>query len=116
MVLMECYGDCNDGKVSRGGASKVCKSNHNCCVGLDCGNRRLQQRKWSKVKPFNTHTHGWGLKADEDIAPNKLIMEYQGEVISNKMAEERLKQQKLNGDRHVYMMQLSTRLHYWCAA
>ena len=102
MVFMECYGNCKKAKISN---SKKVKS-YNCCVGLDCGNRRLQKRQWSKFKAFNTHTHGWGLHADSDIAPNSLIIEYCGEVITNKMAEERLQQQKLNGDRHVYMMQL----------
>jgi len=101
---MECYGNCKNGKLSRTTTKKLTT---NCCIGLDCGNRRLQKRQWSKVKAFNTHTHGWGLRADDDIKTNSLIIEYQGEVITDKMAEERLNQQKLNGDRHVYMMQLA---------
>lgn len=103
-------GKCSNGQmfmecVSYGKSSKI---DTNCKLDdVDCGNRRLQKRQWAKSKAFNTHTHGWGLRAAEDIAPHTLIMEYNGEAITEKMAEERLQQQKENGDRHVYMMQLS---------
>ena len=109
-----CTSQCVVGKCSNSQLFMECcealntKIGSNCNVGKgNCLNRRLQDRAWANTKPFNTHTHGWGLKANEDIKSGSLIIEYNGEVVNEVEANRRLAEQKENGDRHVYMMQLS---------
>jgi len=94
MTFMECYDT---------------KKESNCCLGSTCGNRRIAQRSWSvnKIKVFDTQSHGWGVKANVCMKSDDLMIEYVGEIVSEKVSEQRMIDAERAGSRHVYMMQLA---------
>jgi hypothetical protein len=97
LFYTECYGD-----SSRKGTKS------NCRVGPNCGNRQLSQRQSVKSKPKREQGKGWGLITLEAVEKGKLVMEYVGEVIDEKMKEERLKEwaDEHPNDPNFYIMSL----------
>ncbi len=73
-----------------------------------CGNRRLQQREYSKTERFKEEEMGWGLRAAEDIEEGSLIIEYVGEVINRKEMLSRFDYQHrfTPSDKNYYVMEL----------
>ena len=49
-----------------------CTGGLNCAMGKkNCGNRRIRKHQWArKLRPFNTYTHGWGLKVSVSTFPS----------------------------------------------
>ncbi|KAH8551044.1 hypothetical protein BGW37DRAFT_426470 [Umbelopsis sp. PMI_123] len=63
-----------------------------CPCGKFCSNQRFQQKEEiDDLKVFWTNGRGWGLKTLTDIKVGQLIVEYRGEVISQRLCEERLR-------------------------
>ncbi|XP_019082925.1 PREDICTED: putative histone-lysine N-methyltransferase ASHH4 [Camelina sativa] len=83
------------------GSSNLCRSDCSCgallsscsssceCRG-ECTNKPFQQRRIKKMKLVQTEKCGNGIAADEDIEPGDFIIEYVGEVIDEKICQERL--------------------------
>ncbi|KAG1048707.1 hypothetical protein G6F43_008924 [Rhizopus delemar] len=67
-----------------------CDPKH-CPCGPKCSNNRFQkkQRKY-KLEVFKTDQRGWGLRTLEDIKKGAFVIEYRGEIISQKLCEERM--------------------------
>ena len=78
-----------------------------CNVGnKDCGNRALQNREYVKTTVFQEGS--MGLKADEDVAPGKLVIEYLGEIIDEEEMIRRMENQRIltPSDKEYYIMEL----------
>eukprot|EP00056_Hartaetosiga_gracilis_P012053 m.187705 g.187705 ORF g.187705 m.187705 type:complete len:1009 (+) comp13627_c0_seq6:580-3606(+) len=77
-----------------------------CTTGDKCSNRRIQQRKYPKLVPFLTPNRGWGLKAGEDIAQGRFVIEYVGEVIGEEECKRRLAENEKNKNHSFYILSL----------
>lgn len=85
MKFCECQGPCNE--------NCICKINLRECTELCghlCNNMKTQICKPKKALVFKSKFHGFGLFSDEDIIKkDEFVMEYTGEVITDKEAERR---------------------------
>ena len=72
-----------------------------------CANRRIQQQKFSKtnIERFMTVNKGWGIKTKIPILPGDFIMEYVGEVVSEKEFKLRMLTEYVE-DTHHYCLHL----------
>jgi hypothetical protein len=77
----------------------------NCNVGVNCGNRALQEAVVPMTKVVKCANKGFGLKAMEKIKAGSLVIEYVGEVLTERMKNERLAQ---TVDKNYYIMFLDT--------
>lgn len=64
----------------------VCNTERDC---TQCNNRPITQRRQVKTSICKSDKHGLGLFAEEFIRADSFVMEYTGEVISDKEAERR---------------------------
>ncbi|ESQ44088.1 hypothetical protein EUTSA_v10006478mg [Eutrema salsugineum] len=100
------------------GSSTLCGSDCNCGILLsscsssckcrtECTNKPFQQRHIKKMKLVQTEKCGYGIVADEDISPGEFIIEYVGEVIDEKICEERLWKLKPQFETNFYLCQIN---------
>lgn len=62
-----------------------------CPCGSKCSNQRIQKKASNyKLQVFKTDERGWGLRTNQDIKKGAFIIEYRGEIISQKLCEERM--------------------------
>ncbi|KAI9288336.1 hypothetical protein BC943DRAFT_272971 [Umbelopsis sp. AD052] len=63
-----------------------------CPCGKLCSNQRFQHKEEvNDLRVFWTNGRGWGLQTLTDIKVGQLITEYRGEIISQRLCEERLR-------------------------
>ncbi|KAI5643845.1 hypothetical protein NE865_04021 [Phthorimaea operculella] len=56
-----------------------------CPCGDKCKNQRIQRHEWaSGLEKFMTENKGWGVRTKETITAGDFILEYVGEVVSDK--------------------------------
>lgn len=74
------------------GKEETIKSNsyYNCSNGVDCGNRALGRRQFTKCKPKRERGKGWGLVPVRGAKKGALIQEYVGEIIDEETKKNRL--------------------------
>ncbi|CAK8674987.1 unnamed protein product [Clavelina lepadiformis] len=77
-----------------------------CPFGDDCTNKRFQRREYVPTEVFQTDWKGWGLRAKENLAPSKLVMEYCGEVLNQMEFERRSQMYAEENQQHFYFMAL----------
>ena len=74
-----------------------------------CGNRQIQKKKPnardSNVNRFMTESKGWGIRTKKSIKPGDFIMEYLGEVVSEKEFKLRMLTEYVE-DTHHYCLHL----------
>jgi histone-lysine N-methyltransferase NSD2 len=75
-----------------------------CNAGDKCCNQRFKKREFARTKPFNTGPRGWGLKALENIKQGQFVIEYAGELISERECEERLLRKVENNEHCFYFL------------
>ncbi|XP_076800082.1 uncharacterized protein LOC143445104 isoform X1 [Clavelina lepadiformis] len=64
-----------------------------CPCGQRCRNRDIQNGRWfPHIEPFKTNNRGWGIKATKPVAIGQFILEYVGEVISEREFQRRTKE------------------------
>ncbi|CAH2063469.1 unnamed protein product, partial [Thlaspi arvense] len=95
-----CGSDCNCGVLL-----SSCSSSCNC--NCECTNKPFQQRRIKKMKLVQTEKCGYGIVADEDINSGEFIIEYVGEVIDEKICEERLWKLKHQVETNFYLCQIN---------
>jgi hypothetical protein len=67
-----------------------CDPKH-CPCGEQCSNQRFQRKERKKtLEVYLTEHRGWGLRTLTDIKKGELVIEYRGEIISQKLCEERV--------------------------
>ena len=101
-MFIECVG--RSGKMTKRDSEYV-----NCECGEHCVNRKFQKKAFVKNQVFREGGCGWGLRALEDVAAGSLVMEYLGEVIDDKMMQERFAEHhRLRPhDKNMYVMELA---------
>ncbi|XP_021744106.1 histone-lysine N-methyltransferase ASHH3-like isoform X2 [Chenopodium quinoa] len=95
-----CGRDCHCGMLL-----STCSSN--CKCGDDCVNKPFQQRPVKKLKLVQTEKCGAGIVAVEDIRQGEFVIEYVGEVIDDKLCEERLWSMKKTGETNFYLCEIN---------
>ncbi|XP_021715777.1 histone-lysine N-methyltransferase ASHH3-like isoform X2 [Chenopodium quinoa] len=95
-----CGRDCHCGMLL-----STCSSN--CKCGDDCVNKPFQQRPVKKLKLVQTEKCGAGIVAVEDIKQGEFVIEYVGEVIDDKLCEERLWRMKSTGETNFYLCEIN---------
>lgn len=81
--------------------------NGTCICGTDCRNQRFQKKQYARVKVVHTEKKGYGLVAQEALAPHQFIYEYLGEVIDEGEFRERMAAYDARNLRHFYFMMLA---------
>ncbi|KAI9244166.1 hypothetical protein BY458DRAFT_485574 [Sporodiniella umbellata] len=62
-----------------------------CPCGAKCSNQRIQKKACDyRLEVFKTQGRGWGLRTQQAIQKGSFIIEYRGEIISQKLCEERM--------------------------
>ncbi|KDR13022.1 hypothetical protein L798_13230, partial [Zootermopsis nevadensis] len=71
-----------------------------------CSNQRIQRHEWSPgLEKFMTKDKGWGVKTKYAIKPGEFILEYVGEVVSEKEFKARMATRYIH-DTHHYCLNL----------
>lgn len=80
-----------------------------CSNGDKCGNRVIQEMQYAPgLERFMTVNKGWGVRARQAVASGTFILEYTGEIVSQKEFEKRM----LSGyieDEHHYCLALDSK-------
>lgn len=62
-----------------------------CPVGDKCCNQRIQRHMWAQgLQRFMTEEKGWGVRCRNELKSGQFILEYVGEVVSDKEFKERM--------------------------
>lgn len=79
-----------------------------CPVGDKCSNQRIQRHLWSPgLQRFMTKHRGWGIRTTEKIKKGEFILEYIGEIVSERLFFKRMKE-RYNNDKHHYCLSIET--------
>ncbi|KAL7299920.1 hypothetical protein TKK_0007242 [Trichogramma kaykai] len=71
-----------------------------------CKNQRIQKHDWAPgLKKFMTESKGWGICTQQPIKPGEFILEYVGEVVSEREFKSRMATRYAN-DTHHYCLHL----------
>ncbi|XP_048510750.1 histone-lysine N-methyltransferase ash1 isoform X2 [Athalia rosae] len=77
-----------------------------CPCGDKCKNQKIQRHEWSPgLQRFMTEDKGWGVKTQEHIRSGDFILEYVGEVVSEREFKSRMATRYAN-DTHHYCLHL----------
>ena len=83
-------------------------SPQSCPVGDLCDNQRMQKHDWSPgLQRIMTAERGWGIRTIEAIKAGDFILEYIGEVVSEKEFKTRMAERYQN-DQHHYCLNLDS--------
>ncbi|XP_021707227.1 histone-lysine N-methyltransferase ash1 isoform X2 [Aedes aegypti] len=82
-------------------------SPENCPCGERCKNTKIQRHEYAPgLERFMTEQKGWGIRSKEGVRKGLFIMEYLGEVVTEKEFKERMRTIYLN-DTHHYCLNLT---------
>ncbi|KAJ6863277.1 hypothetical protein NC652_039973 [Populus alba x Populus x berolinensis] len=115
VYLVKKKRDDSDGDVGCTNCSSTCCENCVCrvqCISCSkacrcpetCTNRPFRKEK--KIKIVKTEFCGWGVEAAEPLNKGDFIIEYIGEVIDDKLCEQRLWDMKYKGVQNFYMCEI----------
>lgn len=77
-----------------------------CPCGDKCENQKIQKHEWSPgLQKFMTEDKGWGVKTQQAIKSGDFILEYVGEVVSEREFKSRMATRYAN-DTHHYCLHL----------
>ncbi|KAL0129627.1 hypothetical protein PUN28_001709 [Cardiocondyla obscurior] len=77
-----------------------------CPCGEKCENQKIQKHEWSPgLQKFMTENKGWGVKTQQAIKTGDFILEYVGEVVSEREFKSRMATRYAN-DTHHYCLHL----------
>ncbi|KAI9555346.1 hypothetical protein GHT06_017861 [Daphnia sinensis] len=77
-----------------------------CPVGDKCMNQRIQRHRWAQgLERFMTKEKGWGVRCRNPLKSGVFILEYVGEVVSDKEFKERMHTVYVH-DTHHYCLHL----------
>ncbi|XP_039304708.1 histone-lysine N-methyltransferase NSD2 isoform X2 [Solenopsis invicta] len=75
-----------------------------CPAEDKCMNQSFVLRQYPAMEPFHTEGRGWGLRALEDIAAGKFVIEYVGEIIDDAEYKRRLHRKKELKNENFYFL------------
>lgn len=61
-----------------------------CKLGMLCDNNQIRKKKWASIETFLTEKKGLGVKANQLIKEQSLIIEYAGEIVLKETFEARM--------------------------
>lgn len=85
----------------------------NCRVGPNCGNRSFEELKQRTkaggkynigVEVIKTADRGYGVRSNRTFEPNQVIVEYTGEIITQKECERRMRSVYKNNEVSLWLM------------
>ncbi|CAG0916885.1 unnamed protein product [Notodromas monacha] len=77
-----------------------------CPCGQKCSNQRIKKHQWAQnLQRFMTDSKGWGIRSTKPISAGEFIMEYLGEVVSEKEFRDRMVM-RYHNDVHHYCLNL----------
>ncbi|XP_044017299.1 variant-silencing SET domain-containing protein isoform X2 [Aphidius gifuensis] len=95
-----CTDDCINKMVFSECSSSLCP------CGDKCDNQKIQKHEWSPgLQRFMTESKGWGIKTKSPIENGNFILEYVGEVVSEREFKSRMATKYAN-DTHHYCLHL----------
>ncbi|CAA7400289.1 unnamed protein product [Spirodela intermedia] len=112
IVVCVCQFDANDPDSACGErclnvlTSTECTPGY-CPCGVYCKNQKFQKCEYPILRLFKTEDRGWGLLAAQNIEAGQFVIEYCGEVISWKEAEQRSQLYESKGLRDAYIISLN---------
>jgi len=62
-----------------------------CKAGVRCQNKNFSSRNYPKLKVYKTSWGGWGLRIEQDLPANHLVIEYVGEIVDEQEMFKRIK-------------------------
>ena len=78
-----------------------------CPCGEQCSNQKLLKNEWAiGLERFLTRDRGWGVRTTEPIKKASFIIEYIGEIVSEKVFLQRMTE-TYSGDSHHYCLNIS---------
>ncbi|XP_037079667.1 histone-lysine N-methyltransferase ASH1L-like [Pollicipes pollicipes] len=81
-------------------------SSSSCPCGDRCDNQRIQRHRWTPgLVKFMTGEKGWGIMTKRPIRAGTFILEYVGEIVSEKEFKRRMQTRYIN-DQHHYCLNL----------
>ncbi|XP_043245786.1 histone-lysine N-methyltransferase ash1-like [Amphibalanus amphitrite] len=81
-------------------------SSSSCPCGDRCDNQRIQRHRWTPgLVKFMTGEKGWGIMTRRPIRAGTFILEYVGEIVSEKEFKRRMQTRYIN-DQHHYCLNL----------
>jgi len=101
------------GSTAFGRASRLANRNYSQgisgagAVGSDLFRFSQLKARVKRLSFRKSTIHGWGLYADETIDADEMVIEYKGELISNKVCEVRERQYERSGIGSSYMFRVS---------
>lgn len=75
-----------------------------CNFGENCKNKRIQSKKYAKLLLVPTQNKGLGVFADEHLNADQFVIEYVGEVVSQKQFEQRMVKYAQSESNHIYVL------------
>lgn len=79
-----------------------------CPAGDTCSNQRIQRYEWTPgLERFMTSKRGWGIRTTEKVKAGEFILEYTGEIVSDRLFEKRMNQRYRN-DQHHYCLKIDS--------
>ena len=79
-----------------------------CPCGEQCSNQRLLKNEWApNLERFLTRNRGWGVRTTESITKSSFIIEYIGEIVSEKVFKNRMTE-TYSGDSHHYCLNITS--------
>lgn len=77
-----------------------------CPTRDNCQNQKIRKQEFANIEVFETPGKGFGIRCLEDLAQGTMIMEYVGEIISQKETDKRIIKYSKRGMSHFYFMTL----------
>lgn len=101
---MECFGDKEESQT---------EGRTNCGIGKNCGNRTMQEPANVSTKPLRFKNRGWGLIPLQDLKEGQFVIEYNGEVLTERAREKRMNEYQAQHpeDRNMYVMDIGFNMY-----
>lgn len=97
---------CGEERCLNAMLNSECTPGH-CPCGDLCLNQKFQRCQYANLEVRVTAGRGWGLFAGEDIKAGQFLVEYCGEVLSDRDVSRRLEKYAAEGEANAYILKLS---------
>lgn len=97
---------CGEERCLNAMLNSECTPGH-CPCGERCLNQKFQRCQYANLDVVKTTGRGWGLFAKEDIEAGRFLVEYCGEVLSDRDVPQRLEKYAAEGEANAYILKLS---------
>lgn len=76
-----------------------------CPCGEKCENQKIQKHEWAPaLQKFMTEDKGWGVRTQQSIKSGVFILEYVGEVVSEREFKSRMATRYISNVHHIFTL------------